>query len=285
MPVTIATLMPLLQARLNDPNDGQWTEEDKRQFINSARKRTVVQTKCYNTLQSVTLAIGVAEYSIDPVFEPLAVRLGDDLLTKVSLSSMPIITENWDAVAEERPTKWTAMHADYIRICPTPGAEYPGAIGGVNRIPTAGGSGYRREDKLTIDGGEDGIVRVVDIAPPGSQATAVELLAVGSGYTIGAGKATSGGSGSGCTIEITSVALSDYLSVYGPSRVADLATDDTDVTEIPLSHCEEVLLLAAEEEARRARPTMTGSVELAGLLHALWVEKCQDIKRVLGIVG
>jgi hypothetical protein len=288
MPVTIATLMPLLQARLNDPNHGQWTDEDKRRFINSAHKRTVVQTKCYNTLQSVTLTAGTAEYCTDPVFEPLALRLGDDLLSKVALSSMPIITENWDALAEERPTKWTPMYGAYVRICPAPGAEYTGAISAIERTPTTGGSGYELRDTLSIDEGSGGTVRVAALSPPPlpTSVAAVELLTVGSGYTTGAGKTTTTtGKGAGCTIEITAVTASEPLTVYGPSRVTDLATDDTEITEIPLSHCEEVLLLAAEEEARRARPTMTGSVEVANLLHALWVEQCQDIKRVLGVVG
>ena len=67
--------------------------------------------------------------------------------------------------------------------------------------PTAGGSGYVVGDVLTVSGGSNGKVIVTSTESNGI-VTGIALQACGSGYTGGAGVATSGGTGSLCTIQI-----------------------------------------------------------------------------------
>ena len=85
------------------------------------------------------------------------------------------------------------------------GAINTGGITGVNAAPTVAGTGYVVGDILTITtGGAGGKVRVTAVVA--GVVSSVELFAAGtSAYTTGAGKVTSGGTGSGCTINITSI--------------------------------------------------------------------------------
>lgn len=77
----------------------------------------------------------------------------------------------------------------------------------VASAPTAGGTNYRIGDILTITtGGTLGKV-IVDAISSGGVVTSVSLFACGINYTTGAGKVTSGGSGSGCTINILTVGV------------------------------------------------------------------------------
>jgi hypothetical protein len=78
----------------------------------------------------------------------------------------------------------------------------------VNATPTAAGSGYAPGDTLTISGG-DATVSVVAV-DGGGGVTSVSLVSggtgiPGAGYTVGAGKATTGGGGAGAQINITGV--------------------------------------------------------------------------------
>jgi len=286
MPVTLNTLIPLLQARLNDASDGQWSLEDKKRFLNSARKRTVAAARCYATTVSKPVVVGTATYEVDPLFEPLAVRFGDVLLEKVKLASMPIITQNWDAYPAGSPAQWTPLYGSTVRVHPAPDAGAASMIGAVAAAPGDGGSGYAVGDLLTVveSGASGGEVEVAAVAA--GVVTALRLrqnadgtFARGSGYTTGPDKATTGGSGSGCTVWITALAA---LEVYGYAGVDNLATDETPIVELPPKQAEEALLLAAEEEARRARPSMAGSLELAALLHNLWLEQVRDIRTAVG---
>lgn len=77
------------------------------------------------------------------------------------------------------------------------------AIATVNTTPTAGGSGYTVNDVLTISEGSGGTVTATTVA--GGAVTVISLTTAGYGYTTGAGKATTGGTGTGCTIEILTV--------------------------------------------------------------------------------
>lgn len=80
------------------------------------------------------------------------------------------------------------------------------AITGVNLVPTAGGSGYIVGDLLTVStGGTLGRVYVESVSATGA-VLSISRATAGSGYTIGTGKLTTGGTGTGCTIEITSIA-------------------------------------------------------------------------------
>lgn len=70
--------------------------------------------------------------------------------------------------------------------------------------PTAGGTGYKVGDILKVSEGASGTVKVTAVSS--GVVTAVELITGGVNYTTGSGKATTGGTGTGCTIEITHAA-------------------------------------------------------------------------------
>ncbi len=70
--------------------------------------------------------------------------------------------------------------------------------------PTAGGTGYKVDDILKISEGASGTVRVTAVTS--GVVDTVSLLTGGVNYTTGTGKATTGGTGTGCTIEITHTA-------------------------------------------------------------------------------
>lgn len=88
-----------------------------------------------------------------------------------------------------------------------------GVISVLNPTPTAGGAGYAVGDVLTITTGGTGATCRVDSVTAGA-VTAVTLISPGTGYTTGAGKATSGGSGAGCTVNITTV-VTGYIKKTG----------------------------------------------------------------------
>lgn len=80
-----------------------------------------------------------------------------------------------------------------------------GLITVLNGTPTNGGTGYTAGDVLDITTGGTGAQATVTTVSAGV-VTAVTLLKGGNGgYTTGAGKVTSGGTGSGCTLNITTV--------------------------------------------------------------------------------
>ncbi len=86
----------------------------------------------------------------------------------------------------------------------TTATKVSGSITAINPVPTASGSGYVQGDVLNITtGGTNGRVRVEAINYTGS-IISMSLFSLGSGYTPGTGRATSGGAGTGCTIEIVS---------------------------------------------------------------------------------
>ncbi len=79
-------------------------------------------------------------------------------------------------------------------------------ITGINSVPTVGGINYIVGDLLTVStGGTLGRVYVESINPQNGAVLTVSLYTCGTTYTVGTGRATTGGSGSGCTIEITSI--------------------------------------------------------------------------------
>lgn len=96
--------------------------------------------------------------------------------------------------------------------------------------PTAGGTGYTVGDLLTITtGGTGGSVRVSSVNGSGVVLTVATTLSgptprsnPGNNYTVGTGKVTTGGTGTGCTINIISV--SDFFQFFqnnvGTSLVA-----------------------------------------------------------------
>ena len=79
------------------------------------------------------------------------------------------------------------------------GTHLAAGVRAINPTPTAGGSGYLWGDQLTITtGGGGAAVRVTSVNATGA-VLAVELVHTGTttGYTVGTGKATSGGTGTG----------------------------------------------------------------------------------------
>lgn len=92
---------------------------------------------------------------------------------------------------------------DQFTIAATTATRSTGGITAVVSAPTAGGTGYVVGDILTVStGGTNGKV-IVESVGLGGVVTAVSLLRCGATYTTGAGKATTGGTGTSCTIEIT----------------------------------------------------------------------------------
>lgn len=79
-----------------------------------------------------------------------------------------------------------------------------GLLRTIGAAPTAGGTGYTVGDILTLTESAGGQVRVTSVSS--GVVTGVELYAGGlGGYTTGTGKATSGGTGTGCTVNVTAV--------------------------------------------------------------------------------
>ena len=98
------------------------------------------------------------------------------------------------------------------------GVRIASGVQAVAAAPTAGGTNYTIGDVLTCSvGGTGAQVRVTSIAP-GGVVTGIELVHTGTatGFTVGTGRATTGGTGTGCTIEITTV---------GPTALITLATN------------------------------------------------------------
>jgi len=96
-----------------------------------------------------------------------------------------------------------------------------GVISVLNATPTAAGTGYVVGDVLTITtGGTGATATVATIGALGAVASVV-LTTPGSGYTTGAGKATSGGTGTGCTLNITTI-VTGYVKIEGTSSVSEL---------------------------------------------------------------
>jgi hypothetical protein len=87
------------------------------------------------------------------------------------------------------------------------GARIAAGVRSINPVPTAAGSNYVFGDLLTCSvGGAGAQVRVTSVGASGA-VTGLELVhaGTGTGYTVGTGKATTGGAGTGCTIEIMTV--------------------------------------------------------------------------------
>ncbi|MBX3191963.1 MAG: hypothetical protein KF819_33540 [Labilithrix sp.] len=74
----------------------------------------------------------------------------------------------------------------------------------------AAGTGYTAGDTLTIAGGKLGPATVtVDTVDSGGEVTAVTVDSGGSGYATGTGAATTGGTGTGATIDVTALVADD----------------------------------------------------------------------------
>ncbi len=102
-------------------------------------------------------------------------------------------------------------------------ASASGAVSTLASAPTSGGTGYTVNDVLTITTGGTGATATVTTVSSGV-VTAVTLTTGGSGYTTGTGKATTGGTGTGCTLNISAIdgednALATVLTILGSGNI------------------------------------------------------------------
>ena len=97
--------------------------------------------------------------------------------------------------------------AGWLPVGVTSGTRIALGVQAVTAAPTAGGTGYVIGDVLTCAVGGTGAQVIVTAIGSGGIVTAIELFhaGTGTGYAVGTGKATSGGTGSGCTIAIATV--------------------------------------------------------------------------------
>lgn len=105
-------------------------------------------------------------------------------------------------------------YGSYVPGGITSGTYIASGVRAVNATPTAGGTGYVVGDVLTCSVGGTGAQVIVTSVSPGGIVTGIELYHAGTatGFTVGTGKATTGGSGTGCTIEITTVGAVGLIS-------------------------------------------------------------------------
>lgn len=101
----------------------------------------------------------------------------------------------------------SATMGEWSPVGVSTGARIAAGVLAVNSTPTAAGSGYSIGDVLTCSVGGTGAQVIVNSITPAGGVTSISLVHTGTatGFTTGTGKATTGGTGSGCTIEITSV--------------------------------------------------------------------------------
>jgi hypothetical protein len=94
------------------------------------------------------------------------------------------------------------------------GARIAAGVTAVNPVPTAAGSNYVIGDVLTCSVGGTGAQVIVTSISAGGLVTGIELTHAGTvtGFTVGTGRATTGGTGTGCTIEITSVGATALIT-------------------------------------------------------------------------
>ena len=108
--------------------------------------------------------------------------------------------------------EWTVSAFDGLEVYI---AEASGMITVLNGTPTAAGSGYTQGDVLTITTGGFGATCYVKTVGASGEVTSVGLMHGGGGYTTGAGKATTGGTGDGnCTVNITTVNTSNQGAFF-----------------------------------------------------------------------
>lgn len=87
-----------------------------------------------------------------------------------------------------------------------------GANGVITAITiTTGGLGYFTSVYRTVGGSGFGAFISIDSVATSGSITGLKLLTPGSGYTTGTGKATSGGTGTGATVNIVSIATGTIL--------------------------------------------------------------------------
>ncbi len=77
-------------------------------------------------------------------------------------------------------------------------------VGAINATPSNGGGGYLQYDVVTIDGGSSPVQVQVDSVDGMGVVLSVSKYQIGFGYPLGPNQTTTGGTGSGLTVEILS---------------------------------------------------------------------------------
>lgn len=122
----------------------------------------------------------------------------------VGASIRAVTTASAGAWQYGRVTDYTTGTVTVAGITLDSGINTGGGITQINPTPTAGGTGYTVGDILTVTtGGSNGKVVVTRVAS--GVVTKLAISQPGKSYTTGTGKATSGGTGSGCTVNIVEV--------------------------------------------------------------------------------
>jgi hypothetical protein len=108
----------------------------------------------------------------------------------------------------------SATMKSWLPVGVTSGTRIAAGVVSINPVPTAGGTGYVLGDVLTCAvGGAGAQVTVTGIGSNGV-ITTMQLSHAGTatGYTTGTGKATTGGTGTAATIEITAIGATALIN-------------------------------------------------------------------------
>jgi hypothetical protein len=177
---------------------------------------------------------------------------------------------SWASKPPGIPDTFRQFSGATFRVNPTPSAAALTMIGCIAEAPTDGGIDYVVGDELTVSGGTGGIVKVKTVAA--GVVTALELIMDdrskrGTGYTIASGIATTDGTGSGCTVQITALA---NLEVVGPSGIPAPTSDSDLITAIPESLVKAAVIPLGIAIALENRRTGTVNLELAARNRKVW---------------
>jgi len=239
-------------------------------------------TFCIVRVESVEPCVPSSDglYDVGPIFELIEVSLAGEVLPRTDLGALGITVEQWNDTPAAMPERWMPAGGRYIRLYPNASAESGTRIGTVSSTPTAGGAGYQVADVLSITSPADEEATVRVEAVSGGAVTTVKLLTRGYGYTTtGAGKPTTGGHGTGCTVNITSVAA---ITIHGYAEPEPMTADWETPDALPQPYAASAILDRAEAEARMARSRVPGNVEAAAKRMAMWAMWCEEIERRLG---
>jgi hypothetical protein len=101
----------------------------------------------------------------------------------------------------------SARYKDWVPFGVGTGIRLVAGVTAINPVPTVAGSNYVVGDLLTCSVGGTGAQVIVTSVGAGGAVTGLALANAGlaTGFTVGTGKATTGGTGTLCTIEITAV--------------------------------------------------------------------------------
>jgi hypothetical protein len=119
---TLSGFIRSLRVRLDDLDEGQYSDEELHYCINLAYRETVVASKCHKARSVITLVQNTHTYDCGDIFEPISIYKGTAELDKKSIGDIGVNIESWDSTAAGTPTTWVHLSGGNIRVYPTPGA-------------------------------------------------------------------------------------------------------------------------------------------------------------------